>query len=103
MNRPRPRALYLAAIAAILLSFGVIAQAQNQQQPAQPPAANAQQNAQTENKPAAPQAEKNPFAPVPAPPLPPGMTGSNVNDPRYSLKPGLYDAGETSMGLKHLD
>src|SRR6202041_758601 len=30
------------------------------------------------------------------------MTGSDVNDPRYKLTPGLYDAGETSMGLKHL-
>ncbi|HEU5401871.1 MAG TPA: hypothetical protein VFU86_10970 [Terriglobales bacterium] len=105
MNRPRLRALHLAAIAAILLSFGVIAQAQDQQQqPAQPPAANTQQNAQQpEAKPAAPQAERNPFAPEPAPPLPPGMTGSNTNDPRFSLKPGLYDAGETSMGLKHLE
>jgi len=46
--------------------------------------------------------EKNPFAPEPAPPLPPGMTGSDVNDPRYKLTPGLYDAGETSMGLKHV-
>ena len=30
------------------------------------------------------------------------MTGSDVNDPRYTLTPGMYDAGETSMGLKHL-
>lgn len=44
----------------------------------------------------------NPFAAEPAPPLPPGMTGSNPNDPRASLSPGLYDAGETAMGLKHL-
>ena len=34
--------------------------------------------------------------------LPPGMTGSNTNDPRASLKAGMYDAGETSMGLDHL-
>ena len=46
--------------------------------------------------------EENPFAPQPAPTLPPGMSGSDVNDPRYKLTPGLYDAGETSMGLKHL-
>jgi hypothetical protein len=46
--------------------------------------------------------EKNPFAPEPAKPLPPGMTGSDVNDPRYKLTPGLYDAGEAAMGLKHL-
>jgi hypothetical protein len=50
-----------------------------------------------------PEAEdNNPFAPTPAPPLPAGMTGSDVNDPRYKLAPGLYDAGETSMGMKHL-
>ncbi|HTZ75475.1 MAG TPA: hypothetical protein VMB47_16245 [Candidatus Aquilonibacter sp.] len=50
----------------------------------------------------APQMEENPFAPVPAPPLPPGMTGSDVNDPRYNLTPGLYDAGEAEEGMKHL-
>jgi hypothetical protein len=30
------------------------------------------------------------------------MTGSDANDPRARLTPGLYDAGETSMGIKHL-
>ena len=30
------------------------------------------------------------------------MTGSDANDPRYKLTPGLYDAGEASMGMKHL-
>jgi hypothetical protein len=40
--------------------------------------------------------------PASAPELPPGMTGSDVNDPRAKLTPGLYNAGETSMGLKHL-
>jgi hypothetical protein len=50
----------------------------------------------------APDADQNPFAAQPAPPLPPGMTGSDANDPRYKLTPGLYDAGETSMGMKHL-
>jgi hypothetical protein len=44
----------------------------------------------------------NPFAPEPAPPLPAGMTGSNTNDPRTKLSPGMYDAGEASMGMKHL-
>ena len=39
---------------------------------------------------------------APAPTLPPGMTGANVNDPRAKLAPGLYDAGETAMGIKHL-
>src|ERR1700674_1353912 len=46
--------------------------------------------------------EKNPFAAEPAKPLPAGMTGSDTNDPRFKLTPGLYDAGETSMGMKHL-
>jgi hypothetical protein len=47
--------------------------------------------------------DKNVFAPEPAPALPPGMSGSNVNDERAKLKPGLYDAGEASMGIKHLE
>ena len=40
--------------------------------------------------------------PASAPVLPPGMTGANLNDPRAKLTPGMYDAGETAMGLKHL-
>src|SRR5712671_3829295 len=51
--------------------------------------------------PAAPQ-NTNPFAPQPAPPLPAGMTGSDINDPRATLSPGMYDAGEAAMGIKHL-
>src|SRR5262249_31742777 len=47
-------------------------------------------------------AQDDPFAPEQAPPLPAGMTGSDVNDPRFKLKPGLYDAGEISKGLKHI-
>ena len=50
----------------------------------------------------APEADENPFAPQPAVPLPPGMTGSDTSDPRYSLKPGLFDAGEVALGLKHV-
>src|SRR5437868_1605030 len=45
---------------------------------------------------------ENPFAPKPAPPLPAGMTGSDVNDPRFKLSPGMFDAGEAALGLKHL-
>ncbi len=37
-----------------------------------------------------------------APPLPAGMTGADVNDPRYKLTPGLWDAGEAAFGMKHL-
>jgi hypothetical protein len=54
-----------------------------------------------ESKPAA-EDGGNPFAPEPAPPLPAGMKGSDANDPRAKLSPGMYDAGETAMGMKHL-
>src|SRR5262252_10015392 len=53
-------------------------------------------------KPDQKKAEEDPFAPEPAPPLPAGMTGSDANDPRAKLKPGMYDAGEASLGLRHL-
>ncbi|HLN99888.1 MAG TPA: hypothetical protein VK208_15625 [Pyrinomonadaceae bacterium] len=55
-----------------------------------------------ETKPTKQEGETNPFAPEPAAPLPAGMTGSDANDPRAKLAPGMYDAAETSMGLKHL-
>jgi hypothetical protein len=44
----------------------------------------------------------NPFAPEAAPPLPAGMTGSDTGDPRTKLSPGMYEAGEAAMGIKHL-
>ena len=40
--------------------------------------------------------------PQTAPTLPAGMTGSDIADPRFKLSPGLYDAGEAAMGIKHL-
>jgi hypothetical protein len=46
--------------------------------------------------------EEDPFAAEPATPLPSGMMGSTTDDPRVALKPGLYDAGESAMGIKHL-
>jgi hypothetical protein len=52
--------------------------------------------------PAAQSASPQSSAPEPAAPLPAGMTGSDPTDPRAKLTPGLYDAGETSMGMKHL-
>ncbi|HBB94531.1 MAG TPA: hypothetical protein DC054_04005 [Blastocatellia bacterium] len=51
---------------------------------------------------ATPAAPANPFAPQPAPPLPAGMMGSDVSDPRAKLSPGMYDAGEAAIGIKHL-
>lgn len=38
----------------------------------------------------------------PPPKLPAGMTGSNANDPRTKLKPGVFDAGEVAVGIKHI-
>jgi len=55
-----------------------------------------------DTKPANQDGGGNPFAPEPAAPLPAGMTGSDVNDPRAKLSPGMYDAGEASLGIKHL-
>jgi hypothetical protein len=94
MNRLRRIALPLVG-AAFFCSFGisrVVAQAtQNQAAPPQKPA---DKSGDEEGE--------NPFAPQPAPALPPGMIGSDVNDPRAKLTPGLYDAGEAAVGLKHL-
>ena len=102
MNRV-PSVAFRVAVAAIF--FCSATSWVHAQAPATPPPAQAQ-------KPATPPAgqepakgseeEENPFAPKPAPPLPPGMTGSDANDPRAKLTPGLYNAGEASMGIKHL-
>ena len=104
MIRVSSVALRVAA-AALIFCFGVSRLPGQPQQPAPqdpatqapvtPPAANAPTDEPSEE-------DKNPFAPEPAPALPPGMTGSDANDPRAKLTPGMYDAGETSMGLKHL-
>ena len=91
MNRV-PGVAFRVAIAAMVLFSGV--SPMKAQTPATPPAA------QEPTK--EPEAEQNPFAPEPAQPLPAGMTGSDVNDPRFKLTPGMYDAGEASMGMKHL-
>ncbi|MEK6398666.1 MAG: hypothetical protein V4734_11320, partial [Terriglobus sp.] len=46
--------------------------------------------------------EMDEFKPQPAPPLPAGMTAPDVKDPRYTLKPGMYNAGELAKGMKKL-
>jgi len=93
MNR-MPSFAFRAAVAAMILCTGVSRMQAQTQTPAPPPPA--QESAK------APDADENPFAPQPAPPLPAGMTGSDANDPRAKLTPGMYDAGEASMGIKHL-
>ena len=103
MNRLSSLAL-CALGAALILCFGV--SRIQAQAPATPPPAQAQKSEAVPpaQKPAEGEAEEdeNPFAPQPAPSLPPGMTGSDANDPRAKLKPGLYDAGEAAMGIKHV-
>ena len=69
---------------------------------AQTPAPSPESAKPAETKPTPQKADDNPFAPEPAAPLPPGMTGSDASDPRAKLAPGMYDAGETSLGLKHV-
>jgi hypothetical protein len=93
MNRMFSVAFRVAVAALILISGANRAHAQAQP-PATPPPAPAPATP--------PPSQQNPFAPQPAPPLPAGMTGSDTNDPRYKLTPGMYNAGETSMGIKHL-
>jgi hypothetical protein len=92
LNRVKIVAFRVAAVAAVVF-FSSAAWMHGQSQ-SQTPAAQAPAKA--------PDAEQNPFAPQPAPPLPAGMTGSDTNDPRYKLKPGLYDAGEAAVGMKHV-
>jgi hypothetical protein len=96
MNRTPVVALRFAGAA--LIFFSGLSRL-SAQAPATPPPAqqSADKPAEKENE-----EDENPFAPEPAPALPLGMKGSDANDPRAKLAPGLYDAGETSMGLKHL-
>ena len=112
MNRALSFALRVA-VTVIFLSFGI--SRMRAQEPAQAPSKQAapkqeapKQDAgkqEPANKDAAAEEseeDKNPFAPEPAPPLLPGMKGSDTSDPRAKLTPGLYDAGEASVGIKHL-
>ncbi len=93
MNTVRKTALYSAALAVLAASAHSLTAQSTTPAPAPAPAAKA---------PAPAAAPENPFAPAPAPPLPAGMTGSDTSDPRYTLKPGLYDAGEAASGMKHV-
>lgn len=95
MNRIHTMTFRLLVASLLLLScFSGKMQAQTP--PAQEPAK--AENANADQK----KAQENPFAPEQAPPLPAGMTGSDTSDPRAKLKPGIYDAGEASKGMKNL-
>src|SRR6266481_2269893 len=106
MNRA-PSLAFRVAIAAIFLLSGTCRM--KAQEPASTPSKQetpkpeaAKQDPPKKETAEEPEEEKNPFAPEPAPALPPGMKGSDTTDPRAKLTPGLYNAGETSMGIKHL-
>ena len=112
MNR-LPSIALRVTLAALVLCFGTSrtrAQEPATPPPAQTPAtatpsqehADADKDKADKDKDDKDDEDSNPFAPEPAPPLPAGMKGSDASDPRAKLTPGMYDAGETSMGLKHL-
>ncbi len=91
MNQVHTTAFRLLVVSLLLwLCFADKLQAQTP--PAQEPAKVAGQK----------KAEEDPFAPEQAPPLPAGMTGSDANDPRFKLKPGMYDAEAVAKGMKHV-
>ena len=94
MNRIHKMAFRLLVASLVLLCF--IGQMQAQTPSSQ------KSSKPADSKPDQKKAEEDPFAPEQAPPLPAGMTGSDVNDPRAKLTPGVYDAGKVTKGLKHL-
>jgi hypothetical protein len=106
MNRA-PSLAFRVAVAAIFLFSGMsrmkaqepASTPPKQETPTQDPSKQDPTKKDTSEE---PEEEQNPFAPEPAPALPPDMKGSDTNDPRAKLTPGLYDAGEASMGIKHL-
>src|SRR5215470_16145115 len=87
-------------LVASLVLFCFVSQMQAQAPPSQQSSKPA--DAKADQKKAEQKQEEDPFAPQQAPQLPPGMTGSDVNDPRAKLTPGVYDAGEAAKGMKHL-
>src|SRR4026207_55431 len=95
MNRVHTTTFRLAVFLLFCVCFATGIQAQT---PSPSPSPESAKPAEAKPAPA----QQNPFAPEPAAPLPAGMTGSDANDPRAKLTPGMYDAGEVSMGMKHL-
>jgi hypothetical protein len=106
MNR-LPRLAVCLVWIALIFSFVVNRTLAQDAPPAVPPQGQAEKAASppSDSDKDAKKAEgegQDPFAPEAAPAMPPGMTGSDTNDPRFKLAPGLYDAGEAAMGIEHL-
>ncbi len=87
-----PTTTFRLFAAAILLGLCLTGKLQAQTPPAQESSKPADQKKEEQEMPGV---EK-------APPLPAGMTGSDAADPRFNLKPGLFDAGEVAKGLRHI-
>jgi hypothetical protein len=103
MNRSACLLFRLIVTAVFLLSgIGRMKAQEPASTPSKQEAAKQEPGKQDAPKAEAEEEEGNPFAPEPAPALPPGMKGSDTSDPRANLAPGLYNAGESSMGMKHL-
>jgi len=98
MNRMRTFAIRWTCVAVAMAGLFAGAARMNAQTPTPKPAPDPKAAAKP-----TPADEMGEFAPQPAPPLPPGMTGASTTDPRFTLKPGMYNAGEAAMGIKHLD
>src|SRR5262245_60668730 len=94
MNRIHTIAFRLLIVSMVLFCFAGKMQAQtpSSHEPSKP----------ADAKPEPKKAEEDPLASQQAPPLPAGMTGSDVNDARAKLTPGIYDAGEVAKGMKHI-
>jgi hypothetical protein len=99
MNRV-PSFILCVAVAAMILFPSVSRLHAQEQTPSPTPAAQTPSPTPSAQEPE--EEERNPFAPEPAPMLQPGMKGSDTNDPRAKLAPGMYNAGEAAMGIKHL-
>jgi hypothetical protein len=99
MNRV-PSFILCVAVAAMILFPGLSRLHAQEQTPSPTPAAQTPSPTPSAQEPE--EEERNPFAPEPAPVLQPGMKGSDTNDPRAKLAPGMYNAGEAAMGIKHL-
>jgi hypothetical protein len=95
-----PTIAFCLLVASLVLGSCLAGKAQAQTPPSPPPTQESTKAPET--KPANQEGGGNPLAPESAAPLPAGMTGSDANDPRAKLAPGMYDAAETSMGIKHV-
>ena len=100
MSRVQNKAFRLFITALVLCSCYATAALAQTPTPTPSPAPSVE--VKVDAKPADKAAQADPFAPEPAGPLPAGMTGSDTADPRATLKPGIFDAGEAAVGLKHV-